>query len=330
MRIADRPWPRFVRGAPANSGAPRRARVRVPGSSSNLGAGFDCLGIALARYITAEFEPDDGTALTAPALRVERRGTLRALDGGPDDRDLIVRAFRRYLESLGVSVPGGALILDSEIPIARGFGSSAAAVVTGMALAAAVADVPLEHAQALRIAREFEDHLDNVAPSILGGLVAVTVGDDGVPHAFRLPLSDKVGFAFAAPGAELETRRARAALPKTVTHGDAVHNIGAMAALVRALETGDADLMRLGLSDRLHVQYRLPLIPGAVDALRAALSAGAWGATVSGAGSGLLALAAPDRIFDVADAMAAAFRMVSPTGVVFFAAEPDARGATVE
>jgi homoserine kinase len=315
--------------ATAVRGALRRARVRVPGSSSNLGAGFDCLGIALARYVTAEYVPHDPPG-EAGALRVERRGTLRALGDGPDDRDLIVRAFRRYAESLGIALPGGALILDSEIPIARGFGSSAAAVVTGIALAAAVADVPLELAHALRIAREFEDHLDNVAPSILGGLVAVASGDDGEPHAFRLPLSDRVGFAFAAPGAELETRRARAALPRTVPHADAVHNVGAMAALLRALETGDADLMRLGLSDRLHVQYRVPLIPGAEDAMRAARDAGAWGATVSGAGSGILAFAAPDRTFDVADAMAAAFRTVTGAGVVFFAAEPDARGATVE
>jgi homoserine kinase len=310
-------------------GPARRARVRVPGSSSNLGAGFDCLGIALARYVTAEYVPHDSPD-DAGVLRVERRGTLRALGDGSDDRDLIVRAFRRYAESLGIALPGGTLTLDSEIPIARGFGSSAAAVVTGIALAAAAADVPLEHPNALRIAREFEDHLDNVAPSILGGLVAVAAGDDGVPHAFRLPLSDRVGFAFAAPGVELEPRRARAALPRTVPHADAVHNVGAMAALLRALETGDADLMRLGLSDRLHVQYRLPLIPGAVDAMRAARDAGAWGVTVSGAGSGLLAFAAPDRTFDVADAMAAAFRMVTGEGVVFFAAEPDARGATVE
>jgi homoserine kinase len=169
-----------------------------------------------------------------------------------------------------------------------------------------------------------------VCSSDLGGLVAVAAGDDGAPHAFRLPLSDRVGFAFAAPGVELETRRARAALPRTVPHADAVHNVGAMAALLRALETGDAELMRLGLSDRLHVQYRLPLIPGAEDAMRAARDAGAWGATVSGAGSGLLAFAAPDRTFDVADAMAAAFRTATGPGVVFFAAEPDARGATVE
>jgi len=306
----------------------RPARVRVPASSSNLGAGFDCLGVALSRYLTAEYTPAPDAR--TPGLTIERRGTLRALDDGPDDRDLIVRAFHRFLETLGAPAAGGRLTLDSEIPIARGLGSSAAAVVTGIALAAAAADVPLRLADALRVAREYEDHLDNVAPSILGGLVAVASDDAGEPHAFRLPLSDRIGFAFAAPGVELETRRARAALPRTVAHSDAVHNVGAMAALTRALATGDADLMQLGLSDRLHVRYRVPLIPGADAAMRAARAAGAWGATVSGAGSGLLALAAPERAFDVADAMADAFRTETGAGVVFFAVEPDARGATVE
>jgi homoserine kinase len=301
--------------------------VRVPASSSNLGAGFDSLGVALGRYLTAEYMPQDART---PGLRVERRGTLRALDDRPNDRDLIVRAFHRFLEALGATASSGMLTLDSEIPIARGLGSSAAAVVAGIALAAAAAEVPLDVAHALHVAREFEDHLDNVASSLLGGLVAVATGEDGEPHAFRLPLSDRVGFAFAAPGVELETRRARAALPRTVTHADAVHNVGAMAALTRALAIGDADLMRLGLSDRLHVRYRVPLIPGADEAMRAARAAGAWGATVSGAGSGLLAFAAPDRAFDVADAMANAFRTASGAGVVFFAVEPDARGVTVD
>ena len=258
---------------PASPAPLRRARVRVPASSSNLGAGFDCLGIALGRYLTAEYVPSpDGRR---PGLQVERRGTLRALDDRPDDRDLIVRVFHRFLERLGAVAPVGTLTLDSEIPIARGLGSSAAAVVAGMALAAAAADMPLQLADALHVAREYEDHLDNIAPSILGGLVAVTAGDGGAPHAFRLPLSDRVGFAFPAPGLELETRRARAALPRTVSHGDAVHNIGAMAALVRALAIGDPDLMRLGLSDRLHVRYRVPLIPGAEQAMQAACAAGA-------------------------------------------------------
>ena len=306
----------------------RGARVRVPGSSSNLGAGFDCLGIALNRYLTAEFAPArDGRQA---GTRVDRRGTLRPLDDGPDGHDLFLRAFERMLHTLGAPPAAGVLTLDSEIPIGRGLGSSAAAVVGGIVLAAAAAGHALDRAAALRTAREFEEHLDNVAPSLLGGLVAVASEDGGTPHAFRLPLSDAVGFAFAAPGVELETRRARSVLPRTVPHGDAVHNLGALAALTQGFASGDASLLRLGFSDRLHVRYRVPLIPGAAAALEAARQSGAWGATVSGAGSGLIAVADPARALAVADAMAVAFRRAAgPAGVVSFAAQPDTAGATI-
>ncbi len=302
-----------------------RARVRVPGSSSNLGAGFDCLGVALARYLTAEFTP--AGPQEPVALRIERRGTLHALDDRADDRDLLVRAFRASLDILGAPSPSGALTVDSEIPVGRGLGSSAAAVIAGIALAAGAAGVSTEVGAALRTAQQFEGHLDNAAPSLLGGLVAVAHGDDGAPHAFSLPLDPQVGFAFAAPGAELATERARAVLPRTVPFGDAIHNLGAVAALTRALAVGDRELLRLGFSDRLHVRHRVALIPGAQEALAAALAAGAWGATVSGAGSGLLAVSDPDRAFDVADAMATAFRRAAgPHGIVFFAAQPDLEG----
>jgi homoserine kinase len=302
--------------------APRAARVRVPASTSNLGAGFDCVGLALGRYLAAAFSPDGDDT-----LRLERLGTLHALAGRPEGDDLFVRAFRRGLAAHGVTLRGGTLTLDSEIPVARGLGSSAAAVVGGLALAAAVVGASLEHGPAFAAALEWESHLDNVAPALMGGLVAVTHDADGVPKALRLPLAATIGFAYAAPGTGLETTRARAALPHTVPLADAVHNVGAMAALAAGLATGDPELIALGLSDRLHVQYRLPLIPGAVDAFAAARRAGAWGVTISGAGSGVIALAPPDRTREIADAMVRAFRgAVGGEGGVCFAVEPDRTG----
>ncbi len=305
----------------------RAARVRVPASTSNLGAGFDCVGLALGRHLAAAFSPDGDDT-----LRLERRGTLRALAGRPEGDDLFLRAFRTGLAAHGVTLRGGTLTLDSEIPIARGLGSSAAAVVGGLALAGAVAGISLERGPAFAAALEWESHLDNVAPALMGGLIAVTHDDAGAPRALRLPLAPTIGFAYAAPGTGLETTRARAALPRTVPLADAVHNIGAMAALAAGLATGDPELIALGLSDRLHVQYRLPLIPGAADALAAARRAGAWGATISGAGSGVIALGPPDRTREIADAMARAFRgAVAEDGGVCFAVEPDRSGVvTVE
>jgi homoserine kinase len=296
-------------------------RVRVPGSTSNLGAGFDTIGLAVSRYLTAEYTPEAGP------LVIERRGTLAALAGMPEDLDLFVQAWRSTLPR----PMGGVLLLDSEIPVGRGLGSSAAAVVGGLALGALVKNEPLNPSAVLRAARRWESHLDNVAPCLLGGLIAVAHADNGEPHPFPLTLAPGLAFAYAAPGLPLSTARARAALPASVPHAEATHALGRLAALIRGLETGDKALLQIGLSDSLHVPYRLPLIPGGADAVAAGMHAGAWGVTVSGAGSGLLAVVAPERSAIVAEAMADAFRgTVGPEGVVAFALEPDSRGVTLD
>jgi homoserine kinase len=287
-------------------------RVRVPGSTSNLGAGFDTIGLAVSRYLTAEYRAGDGP------LVIDRRGTLASLQGMPEDLDLFAQAMRSVCPSLG-----GTLVLDSEIPVGRGLGSSAAAVVGGLTLGAAVRGARVD---VLRTARRWESHLDNVAPCLLGGLVAVVESE-----AFPLVLAPGIAFAYAAPGVPLSTARARAALPATVPHSEAARALGHLAALIRGLETADVELLTLGLSDRLHVPYRLPLIPGGAEVRDAGLAAGAWGVTVSGAGSGLLAVTAPDKAASVAEAMAAAFRVTAgPEGVVAFPLVPDSRGATLD
>jgi homoserine kinase len=290
-------------------------RVRVPGSTSNLGAGFDTIGLAVSRYLIAEYQPADGP------LRIDRRGTLASLQGMPEDLDLFAQAMRSVAPSLG-----GTLVLDSEIPVGRGLGSSAAAVVGGLTLGAAVRGEALSIDGSLRLARRWESHLDNVAPCLLGGLVAVAES-----RAFSLPLSDKIAFAYAAPGVPLSTSKARAALPSTVPHAEAANALGHLAALIRGLETADVELLKLGLDDRLHVPYRLPLIPGGAEVREAGLAAGAWGVTVSGAGSGLLAVMDPARAAIVAEAMAGAFRETTgPEGVVAFPLVPDSRGVTLD
>jgi homoserine kinase len=287
-------------------------RVRVPGSTSNLGAGFDTIGLAVSRYLTAEYRAGDGP------LAIDRRGTLASLQGMPEELDLFAQAMRSVCPSLG-----GTLVLDSEIPVGRGLGSSAAAVVGGLTLGAAVAS---SNVDVLRTARRWESHLDNVAPCLLGGLVAVVENE-----AFPLVLAPGIAFAYAAPGVPLSTARARAALPTTVPHSEAARALGHLAALIRGLETADVALLTLGLSDRLHVPYRLPLIPGGAEVREAGLAAGAWGVTVSGAGSGLLAVTAPEKAASVAEAMAAAFREAAgPEGVVAFPLVPDSRGVTLD
>jgi len=360
------------------SSEPKPARVRVPASTSNLGSGFDCIGLAVSRYLDAAYEPGD-----AP-LRIERAGTLAALHAGVDD-DVLARAFRARLAAHGVSSARGTIRASSDIPLSRGLGSSAAAVVAGLALADAVAGKPatndalhgerprpqftrssparaeerlgaasrvegsggadaptharlsgecdraaLEHDWLLE-ATQLEGHPDNAAPAIFGGLVAVAREENGALRVVPLPLSPDVGFAYAAPGAEVSTAAARRALPESVPHAVATRALGRLAALLHGLAVADAELIRVGFNDELHVPYRLPLIPGAQEAMDAAREAGAWAVTISGSGSGLIAACEPARAEDVAAAMADAFRRAAgPDGVVYFPAQPALVGVRVE
>jgi len=291
------------------------ARIRVPCSTSNLGAGFDCIGLALNRFLRAEFEPG-GTA-----LEIVRHGTLAGIVA-PVAEDLFVRVFVAELERAGHAGVCGRLVLDSEIPIARGLGSSAAATVGGLLLARVVTGGAIDRSELLRQAAALEGHPDNSAPALYGGLVGVARGADGAARAMELPLSASIGFAFAAPHVEVPTPLARKALPASVPHLQATRALGRLAALVHGLATGEPELLRAGFADELHVPYRLPLIPRAQAAIDAAHAAGAWAVTISGSGSGLIAACPKGAEHEVAAAMATALRGPGETPCTAFAAEP--------
>lgn len=293
------------------------AHIRVPASTSNLGSGFDCLGLALDRYLEVSFEPRPG------GFRLERAGTLAAMSVPLGD-DAIAKSFVSRLRSQGVE-PSGVLSATSTIPVGRGLGSSAAATVAGLALAATVRNHDFNRDAEFIVATDLEGHPDNAAPAVYGGLVAVA-REDGAPRAFPLQLSDRIAFAWAAPSVEISTRTAREALPKHVPFATAVEAISRVAALVRGLASADPRLLRIGFEDALHVPYRLPLIPHASEAIAAAQQAGAWAVTISGSGSGLLAVCSPGRAEEVAAAMGGAFGKAGD-GVIAFAAHPDPSGA---
>lgn len=297
-----------------------RARVVVPCSTSNLGAGFDCIGLALDRQLTAEYTPSPNP------LTVTRGGTVAHLT---DEHDHLTRVFRDALTRANVRELTGTITVNSQIPVARGLGSSAASIVAGLALASAVLRAPFDREAALARAEQLEGHPDNAAPALLGGLVAVARGVDGHAHAFRLPLSDALGFVFAAPAVEVPTPMARRALPADVPHSLATRGLGRMAALLQGLATADAELLRIGFSDELHVPYRLPLIPRGAEALEAAMDAGAYASTISGSGSGLIAVCARDSAAHIAQIMAAALGDARP-GAAAFAATADDDGARID
>ena len=284
----------------------RRAHVRVPCSTSNVGGGFDCIGIALDRWLEAEawLRPDGG------APQVERSGALAALDNAsvtPTD-DLMVRGVALACAAAGVAMPDGlSLRASSDIPVARGLGSSAAGLVAGALLADALLALELGALRVAHLCASEEGHPDNVAPIVLGGAVlGVPRGDDWT--FAPLDVHADVGIVVAIPEFETSTREMRAALPAQVPFDASVRAAAKGAALVRGLATADAALLAWALDDVVHVPYRRALVLGYDLVERAALAAGAWGATLSGAGSSMIALAPIARRVAVGDAMCQSWR----------------------
>jgi len=297
----------------------RPARVRVPCSTSNLGSGYDTIGLALDRYLDVGFEPAE-----SGGVQLVREGTLAALanDDGPD---LVQATFEKMLKREGIE-PHGVLHLTSNVPISRGLGSSSTAVLAGFDLARATRGEPRADEEAFEVALKHEGHGDNAAPSLYGGLRAVATTADGTV-VIALRLSEDIGFAYAAPAMQLKTQAARSALPKQVPHKTAAASLGRIASLIRGLAEGNPELIRIGMKDDLHVPYRLPMIPNAPGAMSAAIDAGAWAVTISGAGSGLIALSEPDK----APAIAEAMQLILAAGnddpeCVGFAVRPDHEG----
>jgi len=277
----------------------RAARVRVPCSTSNLGSGYDTIGLALQRYLDATFIPADGGE-----LHIERSGTLARLDES-DEPDLVAAAFIKRLMKERIT-PAGVLRLHSEVPVARGLGTSASAVLAGFELACAALGHGPDPDAAFAAALRHEGHGDNAAPCVFGGLRAVARTADG-PVVMGLNLSEAVGFAYAAPAAGVSTKDARGLLPKQVPHKVAAASLGRFVALIRGLAEGNPDLLRIGVIDELHVPHRLSMIPSALAAMSAGVDAGAWAVTISGAGSGLIAMCDPAEADEVAAAMHVVF-----------------------
>jgi homoserine kinase len=283
---------------------PQQVSVSVPATTANLGPGFDCLGLALDLWNHALF------SLEGDQIQVDVNGE-GAGELQNDADNLIARAALRLFESAGAPTPAGLLIrCVNHIPLTSGLGSSAAATLAGLLGANALLGAPYSNEAILGIAAKFEGHPDNIAPALLGGLVlsaqVSTEKGDGAGSLIthRVPVADfKV--ALVIPDVALTTQQARAALPAQVPLGEAVFNIGRAALVVEALRTGDLELLKSAMDDRLHQPYRLKLIPGGEEALRAARQAGA-AAALSGAGPGVIAFTHRDAA-PIAAAMAAAF-----------------------
>ena len=267
---------------------PQRITVRVPATTANLGPGFDCLALALDLWNRVTFRPEESAPAGSVQVRIHGRGsTFLPLD----HRNLTARAFLRLFEYAGVPAPGVQIECTNRLPLGSGLGSSASAVLAGLLGANACLPQPYPRETLLALAAEMEGHPDNAAAALWGGLVIVTSARAGGYIVRKVP-SPRLRVALAVPSYHLPTQQARAALPKSVPLADAVFNLGRTALVVEAVRCGDYALLAEALDDRLHQPYRLPLIPGAAQALQAAAEAGAAAAGLSGAGPSLIAFCA--------------------------------------
>lgn len=298
--------------------------IRVPGSTSNLGAGFDCVGMAIGRWLDVIARVRTGAA----PVTIRRAGTLSNLDCLAQD-DLIWRGFVATCAALRQTPPRGIEIdATSNIPIARGLGSSAAAIVAGASLANAVLDADLDIASIIDIAAALEGHPDNVAPSTLGGAVLSVRGSGHHVISAPLVVHPSLRFVFIIPDFEVRTSAARAVLPDSLDFATAVTAASRSAALVVGLQTGDPQLLRTALDDVLHVPFRRELVRGYEAVTVAATSAGAIGATLSGSGSTIVAVATAATAAGVSDAAALVWRSLG-VGVHAFVTAAETAGVSL-
>jgi homoserine kinase len=264
---------------------PPIASVDVPASSANLGSGFDCFAVALSLKLRAELWHGDETGIVLNA-----RGEGAPPPAAPADDNLLIRAFRAGLHASAAPGAGSwRLEVSSMIPAMRGLGSSAAAIVAGVVLGAAVGRRTVDADELLALATRLEGHPDNVSAALYGGFTLALAYEGRVElRRFRVPEA-WIPVAFIAP-IESRTADMRAALPSTVSRAAAARQAGRSALLATAIMTSDAGLLRAAMRDELHQPYRLPLLPGARELIELAYERGAAGACLSGAGPTVLAV----------------------------------------
>lgn len=256
-----------------------RVRIAVPASVANLGPGFDILAMALQLQndVRAEQRPGELTIDAGPGAPPELNDPAR---------NLVTTAYTQSCEALGVPASGVHFACVNRIPIGRGMGSSAAAALAGVLVAAALHQAPWDEDDVLDRVSALEGHRDNAAAALLGGLAICA---PGAPAA-QMAVSDELRAVLFIPDTPFTTREARQVVPGTFSRADAIFNASRCALLVRALALGDHAGLLVAMQDRWHQDARFALMPGAGEIVAAATEAGASGAALAGAGPSVIAL----------------------------------------
>lgn len=239
--------------------------VKVPATTANLGPGFDCLGMALPVYNTITIEETvlPGTGIEINVMNDNEAADELLMEHIPmDENSIIYKAVELLYNSIGQTPSELKITVQSQIPIARGLGSSASVIVGGLLAANELLGRPADEVALLSIATEVEGHPDNVTPAIVGGLVLSSQEEDGSILYRKLNWPEEWNITVCVPDYELSTEISRSVLPKEVPMEDAVFNAKRLSMFIQAVNTKDAELMKLALQDKLHQPYRMKLVPG--------------------------------------------------------------------
>lgn len=292
----------------------RKVLVKVPATTANLGPGYDVLGLALKFHNEVELlvEPHDTKLSYHLTIEIEGEGKESL---PKDTRNIVwqsvIKVFNHpaVIDKMVESPMASAnfrLRLKNRIPLARGMGSSAAARLGGILAANALCGSVLSQTQILNLATELEGHPDNVTPALFGGL-CISAIQDGEVQFIKLKPPKRLSGVVCVPEFELSTKKARSVLPKKISHADAVHNVSRVSLLLGALTNRSYPLLKMAMEDRLHQNFRKPLIPGFDQVVKNGYEAGAYGIALSGAGPSIFAFVSDSKAAEVGQAMEKGF-----------------------
>lgn len=253
--------------------------IKVPATSANVGAGFDCLGLAVQLYNTVYIENSD---------KIE----VESLDGSfvpKGASNMIYKSATRLFEECGKKLYGLKIGQKNDIPMTRGLGSSSACVVAGLLGANLLLNNPLDTSAIIDLAAKIEGHPDNSTPAIVGGFVA-SVNSRGKIYYTKIDIGQKLKFAAFIPDYRLKTDETRTVLPTAVTHQDAVYNLSRAVLMAASLSQGRCDNLKAASGDKLHQPYRIGLIKGGEQIFKVAHYADDLCTYISGSGPTIMSI----------------------------------------
>ncbi len=293
-------------------------RVKVPATTANLGSGFDTFGLALTLYNEFEVEEADG-------VYIESYPENEFLKN--PDNNLFIKVVKYLCEAEGKKFHGAKLKQTVNIPVARGLGSSATAIVAGILTGFAVHKKPITDQEFFKVAYMFEPHPDNLLPAWKGGFITALKTDEKTYYS-KIDFPEEIKAVVVIPDFELSTQLARSVLPKEVPLKDAIFNLQRSTLFIRSIQEKRYDLLKVAMEDRLHQPYRKKLIPNFDKVIKNAYENGSLGASLSGAGSTILALAT-ENFDQIGQSMVEAFKEIS-INAYYKVLEIDKEGAKVE